>query len=150
MERTNFTINAADYSGQPITISCDGVDDNKLAHFGGLDLAVKAARQLISSTQGPMSFPEKNGDYDIRSKVVALLLNEVGELIRNTSMEPEFLDGVSNIELVKDFIIESLPKNREINKLLEEDDLLIKQYKESVEEEENEIWNSIMNDITKK
>ena len=81
MKQSSFMINKADINGKWIQITCDGIDDNKLAHFGGLDLVLKAARVLIASTASSMSFPEKEGDYNIKEKVVGLLLNEVGELI---------------------------------------------------------------------
>jgi hypothetical protein len=62
-------INGTDKNGDDLRITCEGIDDKKLALFGGLDLYVKAARTLISATYQPMSFPEKEGDYDIGSEL---------------------------------------------------------------------------------
>ncbi|WP_391558954.1 hypothetical protein [Robertmurraya sp.] len=146
MEQSNFTINSIDRKGEPIKITCEGIDDQQLAHFGGLDLAVKAARTLIAATNNPMSFPEKEGDYYISDKVVALLLNEVGELIRNTSPEPDYIADISNIELVKDFL-EHLPENREVTQVIEEDNQLIQEANKREREEEDKIWQNIMSDF---
>lgn len=143
MEHSNFTINGVDRTGADIKITCEGIDDQSLAHFGGLDLVLKAARQLISATHNPMSFPEKEGDYDISDKVVALLLNEVGELIRNTSIDPEHFKDTTNIELVKDFM-ERIHENQALFKIIEMDNNIIREANEKVQEEENEIWNDIL------
>lgn len=143
MEHSNFTINGVDRTGVDIKITCEGIDDQSLAHFGGLDLVLKAARQLISATHNSMSFPEKEGDYDISDKVVALLLNEVGELIRNTSIDPGHIKDTSNIELVKDFM-ERIHENQALFKIIEMDNNIIREANEKVQEEENEIWNDIL------
>ncbi len=55
---------------------------HNLVHFGELDLHVKAVKTLISNTNG-MDFSQDSGDYLIEQKVIALYLNEIGELIRN-------------------------------------------------------------------
>lgn len=142
MKHSNFTINSTDYADQPIKITCEGVDDKKLAHFGGLDLTVKAARSLIAATHHPMSFPEKEGDYSIRDKVVALLLNEVGELIRNTSINHDHLENTSNIDLVKVFL-DTLNENPDVTKILKEDNELLRLAEERERAEEDAIWNDM-------
>lgn len=149
MEKTNFTINSVDYHDNDICITCEGIDDQKLAHFGGLDLTLKAARVLIASTQSPMSFPEKNGDHYIREKVVGLLLNEVGELLRNTSHDSEYLDGYTNIELVKEYLGELL-QNKVVSSLIETDEAEIRKFKKKLDEEENKIWARINDNLNNK
>jgi len=149
LEKHNFSIRSADYNGNDISITCEGIDDEKLAHFGGLDLYLKAARVLIASTQSPMSFPEKNGDYNIRRKVVGLLINEIGELIRNSSPDEEYLTGYSNIELVEEYLQE-LKNDTNLKEIIEQDESLIRKYKEDLWEEEKEIWDRIDEEIKNK
>lgn len=120
MEQSNFTLNGVDKNGHALKITCEGIDDKELAHSGGLDLIVKATKHMISSTNNPMDFPEKEGDYLISDKVIALYLNEIGNLIRNTSSEPEYLENISNIELVKSFI-EHINENPEVAALVKKD-----------------------------
>lgn len=129
MRKENFIVNSTDYDGNQIRIECEGIDDKELAHFGGLDLFVKAARKLIASTDSPMSFPEKNGDNFIKEKVVGLLLNEIGELIRSTSIDPNFLEGMTNIELINEYL-HQLNNNKEVVELLRSDELKIRKFKE--------------------
>ncbi|MEC1722836.1 hypothetical protein [Schinkia azotoformans] len=139
MEKSGFQVNGVDRRGNDITIRCEGVDDKELAHFGGLDIHVKATKMLIGDSQNGMSFPEKEGDYDIGSKVVALYLNEVGELLRNLSFDPEYLDEYSNIDLVKMFLENEL-KNPAIAKVIEKDNAEILQERKEIEREEKEMW----------
>lgn len=48
MEKSGFQVNGVDRKGNDITIRCEGVDDKELAHFGGLDLHVKAKKCLLA------------------------------------------------------------------------------------------------------
>lgn len=132
MEKSRFELHSVDRKGNDIMIKCEGIDEHELAHFGGLDLHVKATKTLISDSQNGMSFPEKEGDYGIGSKVVALYLNEIGELIRNLSVEPEYLSDYSNTDLVKDFLENEL-KNPAIAKVIEKDNAEIQQEREEIE-----------------
>lgn len=143
MVKSGFEVHGVDRMGNDITIRCEGVDDKELAHFGGLDLHVKATKMLIGDSQNGMSFPEKEGDYEIGSKVVALYLNEVGELLRNLSFDPEYLDEYSNIDLVKMFLENEL-KNPAIAKVIEKDNAEIQQEREEIEKEEKEMWNGFV------
>ncbi|WCF11521.1 hypothetical protein NDS46_31685 (plasmid) [Paenibacillus thiaminolyticus] len=135
MNQSSFLIEDTDIKGNAIKISCEGVDDKKLAHFGGLDLHVKAARTLISATYSPMDFPEKEGDFNVGIKVVALLLNEIGELIRNVNLDDR--TDVSNYDLVREFL-EDAEVNPVIKKMVDEDNSLNRRYKERMREEEDE------------
>lgn len=139
MEQRGFEVHSVDRKGNDIMIRCEGVDDQELAHFGGLDLHVKATKALISDSQNRMSFPEKEGDYVIGSKVVALYLNEIGELLRNLSFDPEYLSEYSNIDLVKIFLENEL-KNPAIANVIEKDNVEIQQEREEIEREEKEMW----------
>jgi len=143
VEKSGFEVHSVDRKGNDIMIRCEGVDDQELAHFGGLDLHVKVTKMLIGDSQNGMSFPEKEGDYNIGSKVVALFLNEIGELIRNLSIEPEYLSDYSNMDLVKDFLENEL-KNPEIAKIIEKDNAEIQQEREEIEKEEKEMWNGFV------
>lgn len=147
MEKSNFVLNSVDRKGDGLKISCEGIDDQELAHFGGLDLHVKATKTMISNTNG-MSFAEKAGDYIINEKVISLYLNEVGELIRSTSDEPDYLKGISNIELVKNFL-EHLDDNPELVQIIEKDNWLIKKEDYEVRKEEDKIWDDIESDLDK-
>ncbi|MCS1391196.1 hypothetical protein NXZ77_06410 [Lysinibacillus boronitolerans] len=139
MEQRGFEVHSVDRKGNDIMIRCEGVDDQELAHFGGLDLHVKATKALIGDSQNGMSFPEKEGDYEIGSKVVALYLNEIGELLRNLSFDPEYLSEYSNIDLVKIFLENEL-KNPAIANVIEKDNVEIQQEREEIEREEKEMW----------
>ncbi|RIW27628.1 hypothetical protein D3H55_22835 [Bacillus salacetis] len=147
MEKSWFELNDVDRKGNDIKIKCEGIDDKELAHFGGLDLHVKAVKTLISNANGT-SFPEKEGDYSIGDKVVALYLNEIGELIRNLSSERDYLDGYTNMELVENFM-EHWKENQEVLSVVQRDDALIKQDNERVREEEDAIWDDIMSGLKK-
>lgn len=140
MEKSGFEVHIVDRKGNDIMIKCEGIDDKELAHFGGLDLHVKAIKTLIGGSQNGMSFPEKEGDYNIGSKVVALYLNEVGELLRNLSIDSDFLTDYSNMDLVRMFLENEL-KNPEIVKVIEKDNAEILQEREEIEKEEKEMWN---------
>lgn len=59
------TITTVDRFGHDLTIKYAGVDQQELAHFGGLDLHVTATKVMISDING-WSFPEKEGDYLVR------------------------------------------------------------------------------------
>jgi len=139
VEQRGFEVHSVDRKGNDIMIRCEGVDDQELAHFGGLDLHVKATKALIGDSQNGMSFPEKEGDYEIGSKVVALYLNEIGELLRNLSFDPEYLSEYSNIDLVKIFLENEL-KNPAIANVIEKDNVEIQQEREEIEREEKEMW----------
>jgi hypothetical protein len=142
MEKSFFEINTVDRKGNDLYIRCEGVDDKHLASFGGLDLHVKATKEMISDINST-SFVEKDGDYEITNKVIVLYLNEIGELIRNSSMEPEYLDGYTNIQLVEDFL-KNIKENPAIVKVIENDNEEIKNEKEMIEKEEGEIFRSIL------
>lgn len=148
MEKNYFVLNAVDRKGNDLKITGEGTDDHELAHFGGLDLHVKAAKTMINNTNG-MEFAEKAGDYIISEKVIALYLNEIGELIRNTSVEPEYLKSISNIHLVKDFL-EHLNDNPELLKVIENDDWLIEKEAYEIRKEEDKIWADIKSDLDNK
>ncbi|MBT2727815.1 hypothetical protein J7E63_12790 [Bacillus sp. ISL-75] len=145
MEKSKFVLNTVDRNGHDLIISVEGVDDHQLAHFGGLDLHVKATKEMISDINGT-SFPEKEGDYLITEKVIALYLNEIGELIRNSSLDPEYLEGFSNTDLVKDFL-NNIEENKFILDVIEKDNELIKKHKDEIKHEEDQIWNNILSDI---
>lgn len=142
MEKSYFEKNAKDRKGNDLFIRCEGVDDKHLASFGGLDLHVKATKEMISDINST-SFAEKEGDYEILNKVIALYLNEIGELIRNSSMEPECLDGYTNIQLVEAFL-KNIKENPTIVKVIENDNEEIKKEKEMIKKEEAEIFMSIL------
>ncbi|NRD76600.1 hypothetical protein HPT25_03730 [Bacillus sp. BRMEA1] len=143
MEKGWFEVHSVDRKGNDIMIKCEGVDDRELSPFGGLDLHVKATKTLISDSQYGMSFPEKEGDYNIVNKVVALYLNEVGELLRNLSIDSDYLTGYSNIDLVKMYLENEL-KNPEIVRVIEKDIAEIEQEREEIEKEEKEMWDSFV------
>lgn len=68
MEKSGFEVHGVDRKGNDIMIKCEGVDDQELAHFGGLDLHVKATKMLIGDSQNGMSFSEKEGGYILAIK----------------------------------------------------------------------------------
>ncbi|RKJ75040.1 hypothetical protein D7X33_18380 [Butyricicoccus sp. 1XD8-22] len=113
-----------DRNGNELEIHIKGIDQKELAHFGGLDLMVNATKYMIGASANPMVFPEKAGDYNINYKVIALYLNEIGELIRTTSSESEFLENISNIELVSNFM-GFLSENKEVVALIDKDNKLL-------------------------
>ncbi|OIJ09404.1 hypothetical protein BKP35_16230 [Anaerobacillus arseniciselenatis] len=123
MDKGMSVINTVDRKGNNLKITVEGVDDQELAHFGGLDLHVKAAKAMIGNTDG-MTFPEKHGDIFIAEKVAALYLNEIGEMLRNSYDDPEYLEELTNIELVKDFF-NRIHENKEVLEVVEKDNLLI-------------------------
>lgn len=139
MERIKIETHCQDYQGNPISITCEGVDDQKIAHFGGLDLTVKAARIMIGATYGPMAFPEKNGDSLIAEKVVGMLLNEIGELIRSKSFDSDTLENYSNIDLIKGYI-EDLAGNKDLQNFIESDEADIREYRMRLREDEDRAW----------
>ncbi|PLS14923.1 hypothetical protein CVD28_25745 [Bacillus sp. M6-12] len=140
MEKDSLYLQTVDRKGNPLTISVEGVDEQELAHFGGLDLHVNATKAMISDTNG-MSFPEKEGDFLIKDKVAALYLNEIGEMLRNESPEPSLLAGITNIELVKEFLNQPLAK--EVEGLIAKENDLIRKDKEARKKEEDEKWDNI-------
>ncbi|OLN21324.1 hypothetical protein BTO30_15550 [Domibacillus antri] len=140
MEKSNFMIHSTDRKGHELKISVEGTDDKELAHFGGLDLHVKATKAMIADIS-PLHFPEKEGDHLIREKVAALYLNEVGEFLRNTSLDPEMLESYSNFDLVKMLMEEWQP--REVQAVIDKDNELILQEAKSMEED-NKIFAEIM------
>jgi uncharacterized protein (UPF0303 family) len=86
-EISNASITTVDRLGHNLTISYEGVDQQELAHYGGSDLHVTATKEMISNLN-VLTFPEKDGDHLIAEKVAALYLNEIGEFLRNSSMDP--------------------------------------------------------------
>lgn len=66
-------------------------------------------------------------------------MNEVGELLRNLSFDPEYLDEYSNIDLVKMFLEKEL-KNPAIAKVIEKDNAEVLQERKEIEREEKEMW----------
>lgn len=146
MEKSWFELNDVDRRGNDIQIKCEGVDDKDLAHFGGLDLHVKAVKTLIANANG-LSFPEKEGDFNIGDKVVALYLNEIGELIRSLSPEPDFLSEYTNMDLVEDFM-KHWKENKEIVDIIERDQIMIKE-DNGRSREEDTVWHEIINDTKK-
>lgn len=74
---------------------------------------------------------------------MALYLNEVGELLRNLSIDSDYLTEYSNMDLVKMFLENEL-KNPEIAKVIEKDNAEIQQEREEIEKEEKEMWNGFV------
>jgi hypothetical protein len=145
MGKSFFEKFTVDRNGNDLKIRCEGVDDKVLSHFGGLDLHVKATKEMISDSSS-FSFPEKAGDYMINHKVIALYLNEIGELIRNSSIVPEYLEENSNIQLVKDFI-ENIKNNPNLVEIIDKDNGAIRKEKErelQEEQEDAEIFKNII------
>lgn len=145
---SKFEISDIDRKGNDLSITIKGVDDNELAHFGGLDLHVKAVKNLIGNTNGT-DFARDNGDFAIEGKVFALYLNEIGELMRNFSPERDMLKSVSNMDLVKNFM-EHWHEDRELVAIIEKDNEEIRKETEAIRKEEDEIWNNMMKDIKNK
>jgi hypothetical protein len=145
---SRFELNSLDRKGNEISISVKGVDDQELAPFGGLDLHIKAVRTLIANTNGT-DFAKDNGDFAIEGKVFALYLNEIGELIRNLSLDKSMLKNVSNMDLVKHFM-DNWHKDQELVELIEKDNEDIRKETEALRKEEDEIWNNIMREVNKK
>jgi hypothetical protein len=139
-EITNFEVNAVDNLGNPFKIKCEGVDDNELAHFGGLDLHVKAVKILIENTNG-MSFAESAGDYSIKDKVTALYLNQIGQFIKDNLLNGE-VDDVDNMELVKHFLDEWY-KNKEVVGVIEQENERNRIVAEEIRKEEDAFWDSM-------
>ncbi|TCJ00958.1 hypothetical protein [Cytobacillus praedii] len=145
MEKSVFEHHSEDRKGNELIIKCEGTDDQELAKFGGLDLHIKATREMISNVSAA-SFPEKDGDLDIYYKIAALYLNEIGYLLRNSAFDSELFEGNTNIELVKMFL-DDFDKNPILTKLVEKDDKEIKEYDAKMKKEEDEIWSSTMKDL---
>ena len=82
----------------------------------------------------------------IGSKIVALYLNEIGELLRNLSLDPEYLDEYSNIDLDKMFLENELG-NPVIVRVVEKDNAEIQQEREEIEKEEKEMWNGFVEEL---
>lgn len=143
MEHSNILINTKDRKEKELKITIEGFDDKELAHFGGLDLHVKATKHMIGDTNG-MSFPEKEGDYLIAQKVAALYLNEIGEMLRSTSLDSDYLDDISNLELVKTFL-DTIGSEKSVMRIIEQDNAEIQEEKEK----DDEIWKSVIADIEK-
>jgi hypothetical protein len=148
MELESFTLNSVDRKGNKIRIECEGVDDKELAHFGGLDLTVKAIKTMIGNIHGT-DFARDNGDYAIEDKVIALILNEVGSAIRYLSLNSSMLKDYSNMDLVKNFM-EHWETNKEVVEVIEKDNELMRLEEEEIKKEEDEIWANIMSDLGKK
>ena len=148
-EYSFFEAHDVDRRGNDLFISVKGVDDRELAHFGGgLDLHVKAVKNLISNTNGT-DFARDNGDFAIEGKVFALYLNEIGELMRNFSPDPDMLDGISNMDLVKNFM-EHWHEDKELVVIVEKDNEEIRKEREQIEKEEDGIFKNIINEIKQK
>jgi hypothetical protein len=145
MEKSYFKVHDVDDKGNKITITCEGVDDQQLAHFGGLDLHVKAVKTLIRNTNGT-DFARKAGDFFIEDKVIALYLNEIGRLIRNFSDEREWLKDYSNMELVQNFL-EHWQDNSEIVELVNADNQAIENASKEFKREEDEIWENMISEL---
>ncbi|SDN62438.1 hypothetical protein [Bacillus sp. OK048] len=145
---SKFELSAQDRIGNDILISVNGVDDNELAHFGGLDLHIKSVKTLISNTHG-IDFARDNGDFAIEGKVFALYLNEIGELMRNLSPERNLLKDVSNMDLVKHFI-NHWSEDKELVAIIDKDNKEIRKETEAIRKEEDEIWNNMQKQINNK
>lgn len=147
MEESSFTIQSNDFKGNDIKITCEGINQQELTHFGGLDLYVAAARTLIESTQSAMSLPEKEGDHHINAKVIGLLINEIGDLVRYSYFNNyEGLEDMSSIELVKMFI-DDIPQMPVVKSLLDKDDQLLKESDEEERKQEDKVWEQIISGI---
>ncbi|MCP1161307.1 hypothetical protein [Bacillus infantis] len=140
--KSQATIYTKDRFGDDLTIQFSGIDRQHLAHFGGLDLHVTATKALISDIDG-LSFPEKEGDYLIREKVAALYLNEIGQLLRESSMDSEMLKQLTNIEIVKDFINNLHP---DVFNIIKKDNDLIRKDIEDAQREDDAAWSNIINE----
>ncbi|WP_251554000.1 hypothetical protein [Neobacillus muris] len=147
-EYSFFEAHDVDRRGNDLFISVKGVDDRELAHFGGLDLHVKAVKNLISNTNGT-DFSRDNGDFAIEGKVFALYLNEIGELMRNLHVDSDMLNGISNMELVKNFM-EHWHEDNELVAIVEKDNEEIRKERERIEKEEDEIFQNIINEMKPK
>ncbi|PFP29424.1 hypothetical protein COJ96_11005 [Bacillus sp. AFS073361] len=145
---SQFEITDVDRKGNDLSITIKGVDDNELAHFGGLDLHVKAVKNLIGNTNGT-DFARDNGDFSIEGKVFALYLNEIGELMRNFSPDRQMLKDISNMDLVKNFM-EHWQEDKELVAIIEKDNEEIIKETEAIRKEDDEIWNNMLKDINKK
>jgi anaerobic ribonucleoside-triphosphate reductase len=65
--------------------------------------------------------------------------------MRNLSMDKGMLEGISNMDLIKN-LMEHWQEDNEIVEILEKDNEEIRKETEAMEKEESEIWNNIMND----
>jgi hypothetical protein len=148
MEYSKFELRDIDRKGNEISITVKGVDDHELAHFGGLELHIKAVKTLIANTEGT-DFARDNGDFAIEGKVFALYLNEIGELIRNLSLDRDMLKNATNMDLVKNFM-DHWHEDKELVTLIEKDNEEIRKETVAIEKEEDEIWGNLMKDLNKK
>jgi hypothetical protein len=135
-EITDFEVNSADHLGNPIKITCVGVDDNELAHFGGLDLHVKAVKILIQNTHG-MSFAEQAGDFNITDKVIALYLNQIGQFIKDNSSDD--VENVSNMDLIK-YFMDDMSKNKAVMEVIDRENQRNAAIAEEQRKEDDALW----------
>lgn len=87
--------------GEGLKIIIEGVDTKEFDHFGGLNLHVKAVREIISQTDSRFA---QESDPDIDSKIIALYLNEIGEFIRSLTESFRDYDDETNIDILKEFM----------------------------------------------
>jgi hypothetical protein len=112
-------ITSYDRNENHLFISIKGVDEHELAEFGGLDVQVKAVKHLITNISRVDFSPPKDR-FPTERKIFALYLNEIGELMRNFSLDQEKLKDISNMDLVKRFL-EQWQEESELVALIEKD-----------------------------
>jgi hypothetical protein len=100
---SQLEITSYDRNEYHLFISIKGVDEKELAEFGGLDVQVKAVKHLIQNISR-LDFSPPNDNYPTERKTFALYINEIGELMRNLSLDQEKLKELSNMDLVKRFM----------------------------------------------
>jgi hypothetical protein len=139
---SSIEFTSLDRQGNDLFISIDGVDDKILTLFSGLDLQMKVVKHLIHNTVRS-DFDQEKGGYPTERKLFALYLNEIGELMRNLSTDPDRLVEISNMDLVKRFM-GHWHEDRELIDVIEKDNEEIRKEEERFEKRQG-IINSIIN-----
>lgn len=111
-----------------LKITIEGDYQPELAHYGGMDLQLLAIRNLISNID--TKFAEERYP-DIDNIVIALLLNEIGESVRESYERFFDCDEQSNIDLLKMFI-NDISDAPHIKKILDNDTVLLEKEREEL------------------
>jgi hypothetical protein len=140
---SQLEITSYDRQENHIYIWVKGVDDRELAEFGGLDVQVKAVKHLISNLSR-LDFHQEKGEYPIERKIYALYLNEIGKLMRNLLLDQERIKGISNMDLVKQFMAH-WQEESELVAVIDKDNEEIRREDERYERRQRNINNKIKN-----
>lgn len=113
-----------DKKGNEFSITVEGTGETNVSNSVRLNLHINATRAMIADTV-ILTKDESQKDLDISEKVIALYLNEIGQLIRHTSIHSDLLNRKSNFHLVKDFLYH-IQNNEDIKAIIDLDNMELK------------------------